>query len=146
MSDDCGSYGFGGKLFAVIVLALLGGYVWACIETGRSPLAVLSLFGSKEEPESAKTAPPPKPAVKPAEPVAAKKVDPVKPVEPPVAKRVDPPPSVGPRLYSATDMEILFRETDDLLRRGKFFEARNKIANASRIQVPADALTKFTEL
>jgi len=146
MSDDSSSYGFGGKLFAAIVLALLGGYIWACVETGRSPLAVLSLFGGKEEPEPAKAAPPSKPVVKPPENVAAKKVEPVKPVEPPVTKKTEPPPSVGPRLYSATDMEILFRETDDLLRRGKFFDARNKIANASRILVPTDSLTKFTEV
>jgi hypothetical protein len=42
-------------------------------------------------------------------------------------------------------MSILFNETDDLLRRGKFFDARNKIGNTSRIQVPPDSLTKFTE-
>ncbi|HLY76250.1 MAG TPA: hypothetical protein VKU80_19285 [Planctomycetota bacterium] len=145
MSDDSGSYGFGGKLFAAIVLALLGGYVWACVETGRSPLAILSLFGSKEEPEPVRPAPQPKKEVR-AEPVAvAKKPEIVRPSEPPVTKKVEPPPSTGPRLYSATDMELLFRETDDLLRRGKFFDARNKIANASRIQVPPDSLTKFTE-
>jgi hypothetical protein len=144
MSDDSSSYGFGGKLIAAIVLALLGGYVWACVEMGRSPLAILSIFGSKEEPEAAKPAPPPKKEVKP-EPIAVKKPDPPKPVEPVVTRKVEPAPSAGPRLYSAVDMSILFNETDDLLRRGKFFEARNKIANASRLQVPPDALTKFTE-
>jgi len=144
MSDDSGSYGFGGKLFAAIVLALLGGYIWACVETGRSPLAILSLFGSKEEPETSRPAPLPKKEVK-VEPVVVKKTESIKPPEPPVAKKVEPPPSAGPRLYSATDMELLFRETDDFLRRGKFFDARNKIANASRMQVPPDSLTKFTE-
>lgn len=145
MSDD-NSYGFGGKLIGAIVLALLGGYGWACFETGRSPLAILSLFGGKEDPEPAtKTSPTPKPVPK-TEPVAVRKPDPVKPVEPVVVKKPDPVPApIGPKPYSAVDMSILFNETDDLLRRGKFFDARNKIANASRIQVPQDALTKFTE-
>jgi hypothetical protein len=142
--SDSNSYGFGGKLFAAIVLALLGGYIWACVETGRSPLAILSLFGSKEEPDRVKPAPPSKPEVKP-EPIARKPEPAPKPVEPVVTKKVEPPPSVGPRLYSAIEMSVLFNETDDLLRRGKFFDARNKIANASRLQVPPDALTKFTE-
>ncbi|MBV8879223.1 MAG: hypothetical protein JO332_04615 [Planctomycetaceae bacterium] len=144
MSDNA-SYGFGGKLIGAIILALLGGYLWACVESQRSPLAILSFFTGKEEPEPARPAPPaPKPAAK-VEPVAAKKPDPVKPVEPVVAKKPDPLPSPGTRLYSPADMSILFNETDDLLRRGKFFDARNKIANASRIQVPPDSLTKFTE-
>lgn len=145
MSDDSSSYGFGGKLIAAIVLALLGGYVWACVEMGRSPLAILSLFGSKEEPEAARTAAPPKKEPKP-EPIAARKPEPPKTVEPVAPKKVEPPPpAAGPRPYSPADMSILFNETDDLLRRGKFFEARNKIANASRLQVPPDTLTRFTE-
>jgi outer membrane biosynthesis protein TonB len=144
MSDD-NSYGFGGKLIAAIILALLGGYGWACFDTGRSPLAILSLFGGKEEPEPVKAAPSPKPVPKP-EPVAVKKTEPPKPVEAPVVKKTEPAPApIGPRPYSAVDMSILFNETDDLLRRGKFFEARNKIANSSRLQVPQDSLTKFTE-
>src|SRR5579862_1569792 len=143
--SDSNSYGFGGKLIGAVVLALLGGYIWACVETGRSPLVILSLFGSKEEPEAAKAAPPPKKELPRPEPIAAKKPEPPKAVEPPVVKKVEPAPSTGPRPYSAVDMSILFNETDDLLRRGKFFEARNKIGNASRLLVPADALTKFTE-
>jgi hypothetical protein len=142
--SDSGSYGFGGKLIGAVILALLGGYIWACVETGRSPLAVLHLFDSKEDPEPAKTPPPPKKESKP-EPIAAKKPEPPKPVEPVVAKKPEPAPLAGPRLYSPADMSILFNETDDLIRRGKFFDARNKIANASRLQVPPDSQTKFTE-
>src|SRR6185295_15043692 len=125
MSDD-NSYGFGGKLIGAIVLALLGGYAWACFDTGRSPLAILSIFGGKEDPEpAAKTAPAPKPAPKP-DPVVVKKTETPKPVAEPVVKKTDPAPApVGPKPYSAVDMSILFNETDDLLRRGKFFDARN---------------------
>jgi len=144
MSQD-NSYGFGGKLIGAVILALLGGYIWACVEEGRSPLAILSLFSSKEEPEPAKPAPIVKKESRP-EPAPVHKPEP-KPVEPVAVKPPEPLPSpVGPKLYSAIDMTILFNETDNLLRRGKFFEARNKIANASRVRVPQDALTKFTEV
>lgn len=145
MSDD-NSYGFGGKLIGAIILALLGGYIWACVEEGRSPLAILSMFTSKEETAPVKAAPVPRKETKP-EPPPLKKADPVKPAEPVSAKKPDPPPStLGPRMYSAIDMTILFNETDDLMRRGKFFEARNKVANTSRLQVPQESLTKFTEV
>jgi len=145
MSDD-NSYGFGGKLIGAVILALLGGYIWACVEEGRSPLAILSVFSSKEEPAPTKPAPVVRKEVKP-EPAPTKKADPVKPPEPVSAKKPDPAPvSAGPKMYSAIDMTILFNETDDLVRRGKFFEARNKIANTSRLQVPQDSITKFTEV
>jgi hypothetical protein len=145
MSDD-NSYGFGGKLIGAIFLALVGGYIWACVEEGKSPLAILSIFSSKEDPSPAKPSTVVKKEVKPELPVT-KKVETPKPVEPISAKKVDPLPAPsGPKPYSAIDMTIVFNETDDLLRRGKFFEARNKIANTSRIQVPQDSLTKFTEV
>jgi len=141
--SESNSYGFGGKLIGAVFLALLGGYVWACVEEGRSPLAILSVFSSKEVPEPAKPAPVAKKEVKPVDPAPPRKADPVKPAEPVTAKKPEPPPvAAGPRMYSAIDMTILFNETDDLVRRGKFFEARNKIANTSRIQVPQESLTK----
>src|SRR5215213_9258376 len=100
MSDD-NSYGFGGKLIGAVFLALLGGYVWACVEEGRSPLAILSVFSSKEEPAPVKPLPAPKKEIKP-EPAPVKKVEPVKPVEPVTVKKPEPPPvSVGPRMYTA---------------------------------------------
>ncbi|HZE96266.1 MAG TPA: hypothetical protein VE981_04530 [Planctomycetota bacterium] len=143
--SDSNSYGFGGKLFAAIVLALLGGYVWACFESGRSPLAILSLFAGKEDPEPSKTPAPAKPQPK-TEPIVARKPDPVKPVEPVIAKKPEVTPApVTPKSYSPADMSILFNETDELLKRGKFFDARNKVANTSRLLVPQDSLTKFTE-
>src|SRR5581483_5285863 len=101
--SDSNSYGFGGKLIGAVVLALLGGYVWACIEMGRSPLAIVHLFDSKEEPEAAKPAPPPRKELPKPEPIAAKKPEPPKAVEPPVARKVEPAPAVGPRPYSAVD-------------------------------------------
>jgi len=50
--SESNSYGFGGKLIAAVIFALLCGYLWACFEEGRSPLAILKMF-SKEEPEAA---------------------------------------------------------------------------------------------
>src|SRR5207249_2497327 len=130
MSDST-SYGFGGKLIAAVVLALLCGYVWACVEEGRSPLAILSIFAGKEEPAPAKA-----PVAK-KEPPAKVEAPPVK--KPEITKAPEPPPKKveiaaapsGPKMYTAIDMSILFNDTDDLLRRGKLFEARDKIQNTS---------------
>ncbi len=54
------SSGLGGKLFLAVLLALAGGYLWACFDAGRNPLDILKLFSSKE-PEPA---PPPPVTVK----------------------------------------------------------------------------------
>jgi len=142
--SESNSYGFGGKLVAAIVLALLGGYVWACIEKGQSPLAILKIFSSTEEPAVTKAAAPKKEAPK-VDPVPVKKPDPPKTVEPVSAKKPDPIVApTGPKLYSATEMGILFSDTDDLLRRGKLFEAREKVQNTSRLMIPQDSFGQFT--
>ncbi len=143
--SDSNSYGFGGKLFAAIVLALIGGYIWACVEAHRSPLAILSFFSSKEEPEPAKGSAPPKKEPPKTEPVAVKKPEVVKAPEPPPKKAEPVVAPSGPKLYSAIEMSLLFSETDDLLRRGKLFEARDKVFNTSRLMIPQESLSKFTE-
>lgn len=144
--SDSGSYGFGGKLVGAVILALLCGYLWACVEEKRNPLGLLLKFLPAEEPEAPKPAPQPKEIAKSAPPTTPKK-DPVKPVETPVIKPPAPLPApvTGPKMYSAVDMSILFNETDDLLRRGKLFEARDKVQNASRLMIPPDSLAKFTD-
>src|SRR5436190_12219936 len=142
--SESNSYGFGGKLVAAVVLALLCGYVWACVEEGRSPLAILKMF-SKEEAEA---------------PAPVAKKDPPKVDASPVRKTEAPKPPVpiaevkkpeiapappGPKMYSAVDMSILFNETDELLRRGKLFEARDRVKTASRLMIPQDSLGKFND-
>jgi hypothetical protein len=145
MSDDSSSYGFGGKLIGAVILALILGYLWACFEVGKSPLAVLKIFESKEEPVVAKTPTPPSKEVSKTAP-PAKKAEPVKPADPVTPKKPDPvTPPPGPKMYSAVDMSILFNETDDLLRRGKLFEARDRVHNASRIMIPQESLAKFID-
>ncbi|MBI3857876.1 MAG: hypothetical protein HY293_19515 [Planctomycetes bacterium] len=143
--SDSNSYGFGGKLIAAVVLALLCGYLWACFEEGKNPLAILRIFSGPEEPEAKKAPPPAKEIAKappaPAPKVEAPKVAPAPKVE---APKIAPAPA-GPKMYSAIDMSILFNETDDLLRRGKLFEARDRVQNTSRLMIPQDSLAKFTD-
>jgi hypothetical protein len=145
--SDSNSYGFGGKLVVAIIVALLLGYVWACVEEKKSPLELVMRFFPASEPEPSKPAPPPKEIAKAPAPAPVKK-DPVKPVEAPVVKppAPAPAPAPGPKMYSAVDMSILFRETDDLLRRGKLFEARDKVQNTSRLMIPPESLTQFTDV
>src|SRR6185503_2512688 len=132
--SESNSYGFGGKLVAAVIVALLCGYLWACVEEKKNPLALIMRFLPAEEPETPKAAPPPKEIAKSTPPPAPKK-DPVKPAEAPIVKPAapTPAPTAGPKIYSAVDMSILFNETDDLLRRGKLFEARDKVQNTSRL-------------
>src|SRR5215831_13728470 len=110
--SDSSSYGFGGKLVVAVILALLCGYLWACFEEGKNPLALIKAFLPAEAPEPAKAAPPPKDIAKSAPPPVAKK-EPVKAVEAPIVKPAAPTPApAAPKLYSAVDMSILFNETD----------------------------------
>jgi len=143
--SESNSYGFGGKLVVAILFALLLGYLWACFEVGRSPLAILKFFESKEEPAVAKAPEKPKEISKSPAPVVKKPE--VKPADPaPVVKKPEPAPAPsGPKMYSATDMSILFNDADDLLRRGKLFEARDKIQNTSRIMIPQESLAKYID-
>jgi hypothetical protein len=144
--SDSNSYGFGGKLVVAILLALVIGYLWACFEVGRSPLAILKFFESKEEPAvAAKTPEKPKDISKTA-PAPVKKPE-AKPADPaPVVKKPEVAPApAGPKMYSAVDMSILFNEADDLLRRGKLFEARDRIQNTSRIMIPQESLAKYVD-
>lgn len=142
--SEANSYGFGGKLIAAIILAALGGYIWACIEKGQSPLAILKIFSSGEESAPVKPPAPKKEAPK-LEPITAKKPEPTKVPDPVIAKKPEPVVApAGPKTYSSIEMGILFNDADDLLRRGKLFEAREKIQNASRLMIPQESLGQFT--
>ena len=133
--SDSNSYGFGGKLIVAVIVALLCGYLWACVEMGKSPLALIQKFLPAEEPEPTRTAPKPEP--KKPETVAVKKAEPVKVPDPVIlVKKPDPLPAApSTKVYSAIDMSILFNDADDLLRRGKLGgsfavarQARHKLA------------------
>src|SRR6185295_10804181 len=118
----------------------LGGYIWACIEKGQSPLAILKMFSSGEESAPVKPPTPKKELPKP-EPITAKKPEPAKLPEPVVAKKPEPVVApAGPKTYTSIEMGILFNDADDLLRRGKLFEAREGIQNASRLMIPQESL------
>ena len=40
------SSGLAGKIVAALLCAAVAGYVWACVETGRTPRDVLNFFAS----------------------------------------------------------------------------------------------------
>lgn len=143
--SDSNSYGFGGKLIAVVILALGAGYVWACFQEGKSPLILLDYFkGKEEEAAPAAKVPTRKEAPHP-EAAPARKPEVARPAEPLAPRPAEPAPAPAAtsRMYSAIDMSILFNETDDLLRRGKLFEARDRVANTSKLLIPPDAMGKF---
>jgi outer membrane biosynthesis protein TonB len=141
-----GSSGFGGKLFVAALLALLGGYVWACLENGRNPLAVLSLLSSRE-PAPAPAAKPPAPKPSASAPAPASKPEPPRP-EPVAAKPAVPAPlpAPTPKTYSPVEMNLLYSEIQDLLGRGDLFKAREKVLNTSRLMLPPDQVAAFGEV
>jgi hypothetical protein len=137
------SSGFGGKLFLALLLALACGYLWACFDAGRNPLDILKLFSSRDP--APPPPPPPAPAAKdPAPPVEPAPAPVKEPVKEPVAAKLPPPPA-APKFFSAAEMASLFASLDDLLRRGRFFEANGKIRNTSREMIPADQASRFSE-
>jgi hypothetical protein len=142
MSGSRGGSGLGGKVFLALLLAGVVGYLWACVEKGCSPLALLQLFSGKPEP-----APPP-PVVrkdpKPEPPPAAPKPEPVKPRPPEPAKTETPKPEPA-KSYSSAEMNGLFADLDLDLRRGEIFKARERVQNTSRLMLPPDFSTKFAD-
>jgi hypothetical protein len=137
-------YHLGAKIFLAVLLALFVGYLWACFETGRSPLALLRLFSGKEPEVATPPAPPKKAPPKAPEPVRPK--DPTPPPPAPVAKPVEPAPvPPAPKVYSAVEMNSLFLHLDQLIRKGRFFEALTKLENTSRSLVPQDQTGRFFE-
>jgi hypothetical protein len=137
-------YNLGGKIFLAVLLALVVGYLWACFETGRSPLALLKIFSSKEPEAAPAPAPPKKAPPRAPEPVRPK--EPPPPPPPPIAKPIEPAPAPpAPKIYSAVEMNSLFLTLDQLIKKGRFFEASNKIENMSRSLVPQDQTGKYFE-
>lgn len=131
-----------GKVFLALLLGLAGGYLWACFEKGRNPLDVARLLSPPAPPE-----PPREPARPPAP--APRETPAPRPAEPaPAARRPAPPPPAPPpavRTYSPAELDSLFASLDDLLTRGRFFEAYEKVKNTSRLMIPPDRSSRFAE-
>jgi outer membrane biosynthesis protein TonB len=138
-------YKLGGRLFFAILLALVVGYVWACVENKRNPLDVFKLFASKEpEPEPAKPKPVAKTEPARVEPAPTPKPKPKVEVAP--TPTPEPPPSPTPAgMYSSIEMSALFGTVDDFLRKGKFYDAVEQLRSKNRLKVPEDQIKSFTE-
>src|SRR5262245_60815823 len=131
-----GEFHFGAKLVAVVLLAGVAGFVWAMIETGRSPSDILKFFGSKEAPPDGPKSELPKESAR-----TPDKKDPPKETPKGAPPPVPPPPA--PRGYNAAEMEALFRDVDDKLKQGRIKEAREKISGFNRLLVPAEHTERF---
>lgn len=142
MSNGRGS--LGGKVVKAVLLSAVLGFAWACWDTGTNPLKLIQKLTGGTEPE----APAPSPAVR--RPEAAPR--PPRTESPGTdAVAVKPPPApapapAGPRAYSAVELGGIFNAVEDHLRRGRIFEAREKIKSASKLMVPPDQLGKFNEV
>jgi outer membrane biosynthesis protein TonB len=140
------SSGLGGKLFLALLGAAVAGYGWACVETGRNPLDVLKLFSSPDPaPEpvrdaAKKPAPAPKPPPKPEALTPAPE-----PPKPPAPAPAPEPAKPAQKLYSPVEMNALWVSLDDFLRRGRLFEAREKIQNTSKSMLPPESAEKFAD-
>ncbi len=142
MSVSRGGSGLGGKIFLALLLAGVAGYLWACVEKGVSPLAILKVFSGKEEP-----APPPAVAKKEPKtepPPATPRPEPPKPVKPEPPKPVLPRPEPA-KAYSSAAMTSLFADLDRFLRFGEIFKAREKLQNTSRLMIPPESSARFAD-
>jgi outer membrane biosynthesis protein TonB len=143
--DRSSRSGLGGKVVLALLCAGVAGYLWACVDAKRNPLDLLKLFSSAPEPEVArdtkKPAPAPKPAPPKPEPAPAPKPEP-KPAAP---APVPEPPKPTAKLYSPAEMTNLWSTLDDHLRRGKIFEANQKIEGTSKPMLPPEHAEKFGE-
>ena len=137
-------YKLGGKLFLAILIALVVGYVWACVENKRNPMDLLKIFSSKEPEPAPAPAPAPKKDPPKGEPVPLVRKDPPK-IEPAPAVKVEPALPAAPGLYSSIEMSALFGTVDDLLRRGKFYDALEQLRSRSRLKVPEGQVKMFAD-
>jgi hypothetical protein len=131
----------GGKLITAVVLAALIGLAWASFETGRNPMDITKLFSSGEPAPAPppKTAPP-TPAPKPE--ATARKTEPPK-TEP--APKPNPAPPAAPKSYSAIEMSGTFNSLDELLRKGRIFEAREKVTSVNKLMIPPEETSRFKQ-
>ena len=135
---------FGGKLVLAIFLAIVAGFIWACIDTGDGFQKLLGLFGAGKAPADTSPRVVKKPTPKP-EPPKPKPVPKAIP-KPPTPKPPATPAPAPRRTYSAIEMSSLFGTLDNYIKRGQFFDARNKLKNTSRLRIPRESIAQFAEV
>ena len=152
MSTDSGGIHFGAKLFMALLISLVLGLAWACVETGRSPMSLLGSTRNSVEPPT--PADPSKAAANshsnksglPSErPGPTGRRTPDSPPGTPAAPVPVSPPKPVLRLYSAQHMDSLFDSLDDMMAHGKFLEAEEKVLRTELPLVPADHKSKFDD-
>ncbi len=141
------SSGLGGKIVAALFFAAIAGYVWACVEAGRNPLDLLNFFSrpAVESEASLDTKKKPPVAPKPAPPKPPPDPAPQPPAPEPPKPPAPEPPKPAAKSYSPVELSGLWTSLDDHLRRGKLFEAKEKIQTTSKSLIPADAASKFAD-
>ena len=127
-------FGFPGKLFLTILLAIAIGFGWAMVDSGRTFADVAKII-APGEPAPA-PAPPPTPRIPAPQGPSPTGTAPAVPVIP-------APAPTGPIAYSAEKMTALFDEIEAHLKRGRIKEARELIRRQNPTLVPASAIEKF---
>ncbi|HKS15956.1 MAG TPA: hypothetical protein VJU16_01440, partial [Planctomycetota bacterium] len=127
-------FGFQGKLFFVVLLALVAGFLWAMADSGRTFADVVRIISPGEaSPVAAPPAPPKGPGPQP----------PVTPGPAPTIPKVPTPGPVVPVPYSAEKMTALFEEIDGHLKRGRIKEARELLRRQDASLVPGTQIEKY---
>jgi len=127
-------FGFQGKLFLVVLLALVAGFLWAMADSGRSFADVAKIIAPGEPTPTAAPPPPPRVPGPPPPPMPGK---------PPVVPNVPTPGPVMPVPYSPEKMTALFEEIDGHLKRGRIKEARELLRRQDASLVPGPQVEKF---
>ncbi len=110
-------YNVGGKLFVATLVALLLGYLWACIDGDRNPLDPLKLLMAAESP----------------------------PTDRPVVREKPAPRPRAPASLTGGEMAARFASIDESLRRGRIPEAREKAGAIDKLLVPDGSLARLRE-
>lgn len=126
-------FGFAGKLFLVLLLALAAGFLWAMKDTGRTFSQVAKIFAPGEAPLP--PTPPP--------PIRGPSPPPSLPGPVPPGPKVPLPVPMAPVPYSSEKMNSMFEEVDGHLKRGRIKEARELVARQNAQLVPTAWIEKF---
>ncbi len=141
------SYSFGLRFLGALILAAILGFGWACWESGRNPADIVKSISRAPTPPSPERAPQAPPA--PLSPAPPAPPLPPPPPRPPDPRPPDPaerkPPPQQPRSYSAEEMGALRSAIEDLVHRGRFHQAREKVEGSNRLMIPTEALARFRE-
>ncbi len=127
-------FGFPGKLFFIVLLALAAGFLWAMADTGRTFADVAKIIAPGEPAPVAGT---------PQAPLVATPGPPAVPGKPSAVPTVPVPVPHGPVPYSAEKMTALFDEIGEHLKRGRIKEARELVRRQNATLVPASRIEKF---